>query len=146
MRKGKQSKKHKAKLQNIGPFTVPDERKTRFSFERIDLNHGVFSLSKCNQDFWLALVETLKHWECTAIDDFLKEEHQESRHGIKFERTIEQNGFPGIDTEQLIPFQFPIGDRDLSWRAYGYISQQMFYIVWLDTEHALYKKADGSRI
>ena len=146
MRNGKQKKKHRVGTQKIGSFTVPDESKTRFSFEKIDRRHTVFSLSKCTQAFWLALVETLQFWECKAIDDFLQEDYQESRHGIRFDRTISPDGFPGIDPEQLSSFQFSIGDRELGWRAYGYIYDRKFYIVWLDTEHALYTRADGNRI
>lgn len=134
--------KHKQKY-NVPPVTVPDEKKTRFSFEKIVLNHHVFTLSKCNHDFWVSLVETLQKFECMALDDFLQEDHQGARHEIRFEKTIEPGGFPDVDTEQLIPFQFPIGGKASRWRAYGYISQQMFYIIWLDTEHALYAKANG---
>jgi len=86
----------------------------------------------------MSLIETLQNYESWAFDDFTKEDHQESRHEINFGKTI-ADGFPGVDNEQQIPFQFAIGGRTTKWRAYGYISSPMFYLVWLDTEHALYK-------
>ena len=136
--KNERRRRHKRKHIELPNISVPDERKTRFSFEKIDFNHAVFSLDKCTQEFWVALVETLKQLESMDLAVFLESSFPDARHEIDFSKTIERDGFPGIDTEQQIPYQFPIRDKSTPWRAYGYVSYQIFYIVWLDTEHCFY--------
>ncbi|MGI9069853.1 MAG: hypothetical protein ACR2JB_00635 [Bryobacteraceae bacterium] len=61
---------------------------------------------------------------------------------IDFDRTLEKGGFieaPGVDEDQLAyleAWQFEVCPGK-QWRVHGFISEDTFYIVWLDPEHKL---------
>lgn len=76
--------------------------------------------------------------------DFTTDDYDQARHDIVFDQTTVPTGFPNVDTEQLSPFQFGIGDMWRGWRVHGYIALETFYIVWLDTDHLLYGRTNRS--
>lgn len=82
-------------------------------------------------------MRTLKEYETMAVDDFTNEDHTYARHGIEFAKTNMPDGFNNVDTEQLSPFRFAVGERKLGWRVHGFIARKRFYIVWLDKDHVL---------
>ena len=137
----KPGKKHR-KNNSVPEPDVPDDKKTRFSFEKLDTGHDKFALSNCGGEFWIELVQTLREAESISFDRFVERDHAQARHEIDFDKTIAPDGFfPGFNSDQLIPFQFPVplNNKKKGWRVYGYYANGFFYIVWLDVCHALYK-------
>ena len=73
-------------------------------------------------------------------------QNTEHRHVLYFKDTTEPDGFVGIDPsdEQLwteAAWQFALpgvrGELSHGWRVHGFISDDMFHIVWLDPLHKL---------
>jgi hypothetical protein len=73
--------------------------------------------------------------------------NDQNRHMITFKETTEPDGFRTIDPsdEELwtdTPWQFAVpgvrGEPSGVWRVHGFITEEMFHIVWLDPQHRLY--------
>jgi hypothetical protein len=72
--------------------------------------------------------------------------NREFRHSFDFSGTTEPDGFRNLEDElrEELPWQFavcpdmPAHQPHGAWRVYGFILQDTFYVVWLDTEHQLF--------
>ncbi|KOR37601.1 MULTISPECIES: hypothetical protein [Planktothricoides] len=54
--------------------------------------------------------------------------------------TTEPNGFGIANEEQLVntPYQFQISANEYG-RVHGFFSENVFYAIWLDPDHNLYR-------
>lgn len=60
-------------------------------------------------------------------------------HPVRWESTIEKNGFPDPGISGLSPFQFSlVGINDSKARIYGGYGSNVFYVVWFDLEHQIW--------
>ncbi len=132
---GKRPKRHR-----IPKVRLKENSDTlQFSFKHLDLGNDKYSISKCHRDFWEALARKLNEYSQWPVDQFVDQNYADHRHIIDFRQTTEPAGFWHLDTDQLgyeEPWQFKIGEHH--WRVAGFILNGVFYIVWLDPDHALY--------
>jgi len=127
------------------PATPVDKRCVRFSFEFLDPDHPHFSLESCSKEFLVALLREILSYQDFTVDAFTQPDPKAHRHPIDFPSTSEPNGFTNVDPnrEDLwtdSPWQFGLSDGKLArvaWRVHGFLSEETFYIVWLDPTHHL---------
>lgn len=84
-------------------------------------------------------MQELQRYSFFTVDLFVEDDHADGRHVIDFEETTEPGGFKGMSGgEDSVAWQFALGQRQLGFRVVGYIVDDTFFIVWLDSNHALY--------
>lgn len=125
------------------PSLAPPRQPLRFSFRHFHPDHPKFQLESCERDFLSELINRLAVYSSWAQEDFRDQNNNEHRHVIDFDRTTEKDGFtsaPGIDSDQLAyleAWQFEVRPMT-DWRVHGFVSDDTFFIVWLDPLHKLY--------
>jgi hypothetical protein len=130
------------------PEVKPNQRKVRFSFECLQIDHPRFPIAECTREYYEALLREILRYQQYTVDQFsdIPNPNPERRHPIYFVDTEEKDGFPGIDPsmEDLWtddPWQFALpgerGTPSFGWRVHGFISENVFHIVWLDPCHKL---------
>lgn len=113
--------------------------KIYFSFKHLDNTNQKFNVTKCNADFFHALMEELRKYNHYTVEEFQDQNNEDNRHTIDFPHTTEEGGFPNIDEDQLgycEAWQFGLSQYHL-WRVHGILCNDIFYIIWLDSEHLL---------
>ena len=105
-------------------------------------------MQKCSDGFMRRLVETIHRYSCFTVEQFKEPDPNDPhRHQIYFPKSNQKDGFPGIDptttdlwTDEA--WQFALSESTMppehAWRVHGFISKDTFYIVWLDSAHALF--------
>ncbi|SRR5712691_3384436 len=137
----------KKKVQKIPePYLLPTSLKLiRFSFKHLDAANEKFSCANCSQEYFVKLLETLQKYTWT-VEQFSDQNHNERRHVIYFPNTSEPDGFeniPGIDLDQLGYYEgweigISIDPYDCGWRVHGILIDEIFFVIWLDPNHALF--------
>ncbi len=126
-----------------------DERPLVFSFKFLDSDHDQYGLSRCCEEYMRLLVRTMYRYSGFTVGQFTLPDHQDDphRHQIDFGSTVSPNGFDHLDpvsddlwTDEA--WQFSLSSDSNSpargYRVHGFIGENVFYIVWLDQEHALF--------
>ncbi len=129
---------------------VPTYRdRLQFSFRYLDRNHSKFPLKDCSQDFFIALLDKLKEYSEYTEVQFTDENHKERRHKNFWENTSEPDGFRHLDEEVNAEYGWQFGldsrdgqrfDRSKDWRVHGMLAENIFFVIWLDTNHKLEAK------
>jgi hypothetical protein len=127
------------------PKAPPDDRRLSFSFQYLQKDHKKFDCAKCSGDFFRSLFESIRHYSLFTVDQFKDSNNSERRHQIDFSTTTEKDGFPidptTTETWTDEAWQFALitanGQPHSKWRAYGFIIKDVFYVVWLDSDHSL---------
>lgn len=141
----------KARIQR--PTVRPNQKKIRFSFEYLQLDHFKFPIKKCSREYLEAFFRELLRYQTFSVDGFITPSPDDHRHHITFSETTEPDGFPTVDPSQEEiwtddPWQFGLPGKknheSNGWRVHGFISDGIFYIVWLDPLHALDSGDNGS--
>jgi hypothetical protein len=123
----------------------PDNRRLSFSFQYLQKDHSKFNCAKCSGEFFRCLFESIHRYSSFTLDQFKDLNNSERRHQIDFSTTTEKDGFPidptvtEIWTDEAWQFAL-IMDNGLchsKWRVYGFIIKDVFYVVWLDSDHRL---------
>ncbi|MDR3723485.1 MAG: hypothetical protein P4K83_03240 [Terracidiphilus sp.] len=137
-------KKKRATGVVVAPVVPIDQRKLRFSFEYLDLNHPRFQIEECDKEFYDALLREILKYQQYSVDMFTQSDPRERRHPIYFPGTHEPEGFnvdPNIEelwTDSAWQFGLSHPDkRQVGWRVHGFLAEETFYIVWLDPNHKL---------
>lgn len=132
---------------SIGTPLIPaDERGLEFSFRHLQIDYPRFTLSNCCTEFFIALFREIQRYKSYTADQFKEISQDDHRHPIIWEDTQMPAGYPDIDpsddetwTEDA--WQFALagkrGEDSQMWRVYGFITNGVFYIVWLDPKHDL---------
>jgi len=124
------------------------ERPLRFSFKHLDIKSQKFSPTKCCNEYFQKLFCSLQKFSTWKVSDFTDQNNNEHRHIINFSETSEPEGFESafeLDRDQAgyaEGWQFSV-DQDQpwsDWRVQGVLIDEVFYVVWLDSEHALYNR------
>ena len=128
------------------PIAKPNPKKVRFSFEYLQLDHPKFVPSECSKEYFCALFQEIARFQKWSMDIFM-DGNDEHRHPITFSETTEPDGFPAVDpgeediwSEDAWQFALPAMKDDYAsrgWRVHGFISEDVFYIVWFDPCHLL---------
>ncbi len=123
----------------IKPTQIDDTERVSFNFRRLKTKDKKFDYTLKDKQYFLKLVERLK-----SLCDFNRVELTSNKssslrcHKIDFNACTE-NGF-GLIPEDLDEeaFQLEVSANEHG-RIHGYFVGNIFYVVWLDPEHQLYK-------
>jgi hypothetical protein len=111
-----------------------------FSFKYFQENHDQFSVQNKGANYWTALIERLKALSSLSAEEILLNRSKTLRcHPIRWSDTTE-SGF-GIPNESRLvdtPYQFSLSSNEHG-RVHGFFIDEVFYIVWLDPNHCLYR-------
>jgi len=120
----------------IGEDTV------RFSFKYLDLSHGKFQVKHRNGEYIHKLADRLKHYSSMNIrEQLLSSKSKSTRfHPIDWDGTTEHDGFTCLNEElrALDGYEIEV-EQKIYGRIHGFILGNIFFIVWLDPDHNLYK-------
>ena len=143
--------KRKRNRPSGGPLRIPPQRKIpddtaslRFSFEFLEVDSNQrFRLDACSKEFLHCLLTALRDLSKLTAGDLLADWADSYRaHRIDFDETTEPNGFSQLG-EQLATdeaWQFRPHPHK-KWRAHGFLTDDVFFVVWLDPFHRLYSKS-----
>ncbi|NJN92221.1 MAG: hypothetical protein HC878_18885 [Leptolyngbyaceae cyanobacterium SL_5_14] len=140
-----------------------------FSFKYYQDGHNKFSCNGKAATYWLTLIDRLKALSGLSNQELLVNRSSTLRcHPIRWEDTSE-NGFGLPNEEQLVdtPYQFSLSSNEHGrgvhpsfvigagearanyktkckigmhpGRVHGFLIDEVFYIVWLDPDHLLYR-------
>jgi hypothetical protein len=127
------------------PAVPLDQRHIKFCLGYLQPDHPKFPIDACCDQFFSALFKEIIRYQAFTVDAFKEPCSKEHRHPIYFPDTLEPAGFEGIDpsedeeiwTDSAWQFALPGQTNESTWRVYGFIDEDCFYIVWLDPLHAL---------
>ena len=128
----------------IPPAEAPQAKSVVFSFRHMDKNNPKFGLQACAGDHgdWSDLFfDKVKDVCNLSLNEFMHPGvgNPKSRrsHPIDFSRTSEPNGFPILsDIWHDSSWQFQL--ERTKGRVAGFLTENIFNVVWLDPEHRLY--------
>lgn len=125
----------------------PGHQNIKFSFKHLDTENEKYSPSKCCVEFFSNMVIALTRYSKFTVEEFRNQDHEDGRHCHYFPDTSEPNGFAclndpdGLEMEE--PWQIKLCPHihqppASGWRIHGVLLADVFYVVWLDYNHALY--------
>ena len=113
-----------------------------FSFKHLDLINKKFSISHRKGNYLTKVIKRFKDLSSLkVVQDFLSNRSHGLRiHPIKWKETTEPDGFKNLNKQlqDLTPYQFEIS-ANKHGRIHGFLLDNIFFIVWFDPEHRLYK-------
>jgi hypothetical protein len=135
MKKGirQTDKKHKGKIPDK---TTVDSSGLKFSFKYLDFQNPKFTLQHADDGHTTDFFKRLIHICQNNINDFVSTPNS---HPIKWNHDrITEKAFP-FDNDQLQDkaWQFPVNHIA---RIHGALVGEVFFIVWLDPAHQLFKR------
>lgn len=120
---------------------MADNETLRFSFKHLDMSHDRFSCEGREYDYFGKVLERLKAISSFKVSEIFSNRSSSIRaHPIEWSDTTEKTGFSHL-TEQLrqVPaYQFQISSNEHG-RLHGFILSNIFFVVWFDPEHNLYR-------
>jgi hypothetical protein len=111
-----------------------------FSFKYYDASHDKFNCDDNNGVYWQALANRLKDLSGLTATELRQGGNKTLRfHSIVW-ADVSESSFGIKGEEQLvdIPYQFSISANEHG-RVHGFFVDEVFYIVWLDPNHLLYR-------
>jgi len=113
----------------------------RFSFKHLNLAHPKFGIKHRDGEYLHKLLERLKNVSTFEAKQ-LRGNHSRAvrSHPIAWGDTTEPDGFSHLN-EQLKgidAFQFECEEKEYG-RIHGFYIENIFFVVWLDSDHKLYK-------
>lgn len=136
------------KKRRVRPSPVPPSPTLKFSFKHLDKTNPRYSVQKCCVDFYRYMVQELMRHSHFTVEQFREQNNDDGRHRHYFPDTSEPNGFTclndpeGLEQEEAWQIRLcpnihrPPGN---AWRIHGVLLADVFYVVWLDYDHALYE-------
>lgn len=126
-------------------FFVEDKNRTSiqsqglmFYFKFLDLKtEKDFSLKGVNDKYIRSLLERLKNMTGMSIGEFQSGRGLHS-HPIDWCKTTRKDGFKNIHEQLWLGKEWQFSAKSDS-RVHGFLIDEIFYIVWLDPNHKLYK-------
>ncbi len=132
--RNRESSKIKRKL-----VEIPQE--TSFSFRYLQNDNDKFSFNNRDVRYFESLLLRLRDLSTLTVLEIINNRSKSLRcHLIDWKDTTEQNGFGLPNEEQIVisAYQFQISSNEHG-RVHGFFIENIFYIVWLDPNHNLYK-------
>lgn len=125
---------------------LPPTKNLSFSLKHLDSESAKYHVDRCNLEFCQALFASLRRYGAFTVDQFIDQNNQDGRHIINFAETTDPDGFTCLDLENLRQeeaWQIRLcpevhAPPESGWRAYGFLLDDVFYLVWLDPFHRLY--------
>lgn len=119
-----------------------DDDTVRFSFKYLDLFHKKFQVKHRDGEYLHKLADRLKHYSSMKMRAQLISSKSKSTrfHPIQWDETTECNGFSCLNDQlrSLDGYEIEV-EKELYGRIHGFILDNVFFIVWLDPDHNLYK-------
>jgi hypothetical protein len=112
----------------------------RFSFKYFDTSDGEMCPPTFPDGYVHVLIDRLKHLEGWRVREFLHNRNQTIRnHTHDWKTTSRPQGFGGLPAtmRDYLGWQFCLSANEYG-RVHGIISDDTFYVVWLDRDHRLY--------
>jgi hypothetical protein len=151
----KQAKKAKQKrttfaevLEEAGTSIRPLDGLISFSFKYLSAP-SKFTWKDQDTAYYTHVIDRLTGLSSLRQSDLFSDRSNSLRaHPINWsESRVTENGFgiPNGDEYDESAYQFTISEHEHG-RVHGFVIDTVFYVVWLDPEHALYRKVrpDGS--
>lgn len=124
--------------------TLPENQKIRFSFEYYDdRQESKYCMSSWSQNQIKTALKRLKEISSKTFNEMRGKDKWVLHFGeVSWASTIEKNGFPFPEVNNLPPFHFALlSVNNQLTRVYGAYSQGVFYIVWFDLNHIIWPSA-----
>jgi hypothetical protein len=112
----------------------------RFSFKHLDLADSDFSIAHRDSEYFCGVLEKLKSLSAMRATELRANRSKAVRcHPIKWNDTTKQAGFHCLNKQlrDLEPWQLQI-EKEIYGRMHGFFIDDIFFIVWFDSEHRLY--------
>jgi len=112
-----------------------------FSFKYLDIHKAKFSISTRGGQYFVKIMERLKNICTWKVQEILSNRSTALRaHSIQWNATSEPNGFSHLNEQlqQITPYQFEVS-ANAHGRVHGFFITNIFFIVWFDPEHQLYR-------
>lgn len=121
---------------------MPQIAKTlSFSFKHLDHGNSKFAFVNQTGEYFCKVLERMKNLCSLTQDELLTNRSSSLRaHPIDWENTSEKCGFFNLNEQfkSFRPYQFAISANEHG-RVHGFVTNDVFYIVWLDPGHKLYR-------
>lgn len=113
-----------------------------FSFKYLDLDHGKFQVKHRNGEYVHKLMDRLKHYSSMSMKGQILSSHSKSlrAHPIIWRDTSERDGFTCLNDQlrSVDGYQIEVEKKHYG-RILGFVLDNIFFVVWLDPDHNLYK-------
>lgn len=125
------------------PDPPDNENPVKFSFTHLHIQRGgKFCTSRCKNGWIECFLERVKSVSQMKMSAFAIDTVDKSlrNHKIRWEKTTEPKGFHRLQ-EQLKPdrpWQMSLSRRKHG-RIHGFLLADIFYVVWVDPDHKLWK-------
>src|SRR5690554_3558112 len=121
--------------------SVPEPSPISFSFQYLDSSNPKFDYSDRESGYFCKVLQRLSAL-CTKTRREISVDRTSAlrAHPIDWAGTTEPKGFSHLD-EQLqesMPYQFSISANEHG-RVHGFFIDSVFYVVWFDPRHELYR-------
>jgi hypothetical protein len=113
--------------------------RVRFSFKYLDTTHPKFAFKSQGSAYLVVLLDRLRDLSQLTMQELLSSRSKALRcHPIDWDEVSEDSfGIPNEEQIASQPYQFSLSSN-AHGRVHGFIIDTLFYIVWLDPNHALY--------
>lgn len=133
----------KPKVKALPSSKIPVERseaKITFSFQYHDSKHDVFSLREMDIEYVYKILDRFKNLAEYTAGNLIGNGSRSLRcHPIRWEDTT-QSGFGSISKELYDGCAYQIQISQGEGRIHGFFIGSVFYVVWFDPNHMLYKQ------
>ena len=113
----------------------------RFSFRYLDTNNPAFDLRSRNAEYFRRLLSRLRDLSQLRVEEFASTRSATLRiHPIDFTDprvAVRSFGIPNRGDLDDAGFQFAVSANEHG-RVHGFLSEDTFYVRWLDPDHNLY--------
>ncbi|MFU2510007.1 hypothetical protein [Pseudoalteromonas sp. ASV78] len=114
-----------------------------FSFKHLQLDHpkGKFCVKEKDGEYIFKILSRLKDVSQQKASDLRQSGGKALRaHAIDWTSTSEKGGFAHLheQLQSVTPYQFQISANEYG-RIHGFFLDNVFYAVWMDPRHELYK-------
>ena len=136
--KGETKKIDESKKTKIHKTSQQPDNLLKFSFRHFSFSEKFFCPDTAQ--YLKIFLERLREVSSWTIDDFRTKKTKSLRnHTHDWENTTEPNGYTHLSQQlqECEPWQFCL-TANAYGRVHGLLIDEVFYIVWLDVNHALY--------
>ena len=118
---------------------LPENQKIKFSFEYYDNAATKYCLSSWSEEQIRNALLRLQEICKKSFNELNRERRVYHFGQVLWEHTVEKQGFPNPEINELSPFHFALlGVNGQLTRVFGAYSLGTFYIVWFDLNHEIW--------
>lgn len=133
--------------EDINKIEARKKEEVIFSWRLFDRNHEYFNVGKCEESWFISLLDGLRDISRMTVGEF--RQHSERRglrvHSHNWQRATAKFNMPGDWFEQNKENCLQFSVSKAKGRVHGILIDNIFYIVWLDPYHNLYPPKERNR-